>query len=362
VDQPDVTELAEHRRTVLAARIEVRRDRFELNLDLDVAAGETLALLGPNGAGKSTTLRVLAGLLRSGSGRVELSGVVLDDEAHHVPAERRRIGMVFQDYRLFPHLSTLDNVAFGLRARGTARREARRVAGVWLERVGLSAFASRRPSTLSGGQAQRVALARALAPQPQLLLLDEPLAALDAATRADLRADLRQHLGSFGGAGILVTHDPLDAMVLAEQVIVLEDGAVVQRGPVAEVARRPQTEYVARLVGLNLYQGTAAGTVVLLPGGFEMATHEAAHGKVYVAFPPNAVSVFRERPQGSPRNVMPATVADVEMHGGVVRVRLAGPQTVLADVTAAAVADLGLVPGCEVWWAVKATETQVYPA
>jgi molybdate transport system ATP-binding protein len=348
---------------MLSARIEVRRDRFTLDLDLDVAPGETVALLGPNGAGKSTALRVLAGLLRPVAGRVELAGTVLDGPGSvHVPAERRPVGMVFQDYRLFPHLSALDNVAFGLRSHGVPRAAARRTAGEWLERVGLSAVAGRRPAALSGGQAQRVALARALAPEPSLLLLDEPLAALDAATRIDLRGELRRHLAAFAGAAVLVTHDPLDAMVLARNVVVIEDGRVVQRGPVAAVARHPQTDYVARLVGLNLFHGTASGTTVRLPDGSELTTAAPAEGEVFVAFPPTAVGVYRSRPDGSPRNVFTATVADVEMHGGSVRVHLNGPRTVLADVTAAAVADLDLVPGRQVWWAVKATEAQVYPA
>jgi molybdate transport system ATP-binding protein len=347
----------------LVARMEVHRDRFTLRLDLEVASGETVALLGPNGAGKSTALRVLAGLLRLAGGQVELGGTLLDRAGSvHVPAERRPVGMVFQDYRLFPHLSALENVAFGLRARGMSRPKARRVAGEWLERVGLSAAGSRRPGALSGGQAQRVALARALAPQPRLLLLDEPLAALDAATRMDLRGDLRRHLSDFAGAAVLVTHDPLDAMVLARSVVVIEDGAVVQRGPVGEVARHPHTDYVARLVGLNLFHGIASGTSVRLPDGTELTVAEPTQGEVFVAFPPTAVGVFRTRPDGSPRNVFTATVADVEMHGGSVRVRLNGPRSVLADVTAAAVADLDLVPGREVWWAVKATEAQVYPA
>jgi molybdate transport system ATP-binding protein len=348
---------------MLSARIEVRRDRFTLHVDLDVARGETVALLGPNGAGKSTALRVLAGLLRPVAGRVELAGTVLDGPGSvHVPAERRPVGMVFQDYRLFPHLSALDNVAFGLRSHGVPRAAARRRAGEWLERVGLSAVAGRRPAALSGGQAQRVALARALAPEPSLLLLDEPLAALDAATRIDLRGELRRHLAAFAGAAVLVTHDPLDAMVMARNVVVIEDGRVVQRGPVAAVARHPQTDYVARLVGLNLFHGTASGTTVRLPDGSELTTAAPAEGEVFVAFPPTAVGVYRSRPDGSPRNVFTATVADVEMHGGSVRVHLNGPRTVLADVTAAAVADLDLVPGRQVWWAVKATEAQVYPA
>ncbi len=353
----------------LAAEFEAGRGTFTLHLDLRVARGSTTALLGPNGAGKSTALRVLAGLLRPTRGRIRVAGAAFDDVSAgvHVPPEKRSIGVVWQDYRLFPHLSALDNVAFGLRTRGVSKAESRARAAEWLDRVGLGAHAKSKPGSLSGGQAQRVALARALAPGPALLLLDEPLAALDARTRMDVRSDLRNHLADFGGVSVVVTHDPLDAMVLASDVVVLEGGRAVQRGPVAEVARRPKTDYVARLVGLNLYRGTLDGQVVLLEDGTQVATADAAEGlkpgaEVWVAFPPTAVSLFTEIPHGSPRNVFPARVADMELHGGQVRVRLTGALPVLADVTAGAVAELELGPGREVWMAVKATETAVYPA
>lgn len=350
----------------LVAQFEAGRGAFTLNLDLKVRAGTTTALLGPNGAGKSTALRVLAGLLRPRSGSVHLAGAAMDDGAVHVPPEGRRIGVVWQDYRLFPHLSALDNVAFGLRTRGASKAESRERAAAWLHRVGLSAHAKSKPSALSGGQAQRVALARALAPEPALLLLDEPLAALDARTRLDVRSDLRTHLAAFGGAAVMVTHDPLDAMVLASEVVVLEDGRAVQRGPVADVARRPQTDYVARLVGLNLYRGVLSGSAVVLPDGTQIATADSESGlaqgaEVLVAFPPSSVGVFLAPPQGSPRNIFPARVVDMELHGGSVRLRLAGALPALADITAGAVADLELGPGREVWMAVKATETAVYP-
>jgi len=347
----------------LEVALRVRRGGFEVAAELTVGAGEVLALVGPNGAGKTTLLRALAGLEPLAAGRVSLAGTVLDDVAAgvRVPVERRPVGYVFQDYRLFPHLSALDNVAFGPRARGAGRAAARAVAAEWLDRVGLAGYAGRRPAALSGGQAQRVALARALAGQPALLLLDEPLAALDAGTRSALRGQLRRLVGSYDGCCLVVTHDPLDALVLAGQIAVLDSGRIVQTGTPAEVARRPRTDHVARLVGLNLYRGSGAGRVVRLAGGGAFTVGEPVAGPAFVAFPPTAVAIYRSRPDGSPRNCWPATVVELEPHGGTVRVLLAGPPEVLADVTAAALADLGLVPGQPVWAVVKAVEISVYP-
>jgi molybdate transport system ATP-binding protein len=342
----------------LRARLVVRRGPFTLDIEITAVSGEVVALLGPNGAGKTTALRGLAGLTRFAAGAIELDGEPL----HQVPAERRPIGMVFQDYLLFPHLSALDNVAFGPRCHGVAKRAARRRAAEWLARVGLAEHAAKRPRALSGGQAQRVALARALAVRPRLLLLDEPLAALDAHTRLDIRAELSRHLAAFGGVTVLVTHDPLDAMVLADRLVVIEDGRVVQQGAPAEVARHPRTDYVARLVGLNLYRGTAAGHTVTLGSGVRMETTESGRGEVFVAFPPGAVALFRTRPDGSPRNLWETRVEGVERHGDQVRVRLAGPLPAAADVTPAAVAELGLTEGQRLWAAVKASETHSYPA
>jgi molybdate transport system ATP-binding protein len=271
--------------------------------------------------------------------------------------------MVFQDYRLFPHRSALDNVAYGLRRRGMARPAARARAAEWLAYVGLSDYARAKPARLSGGQAQRVALARALATEPDLLLLDEPLSALDAATRMQVRGELRRYLAGFSGAVLMVTHDPVDAMVLASDVVVIENGAVVQRGPVPEVAAHPKTEYVARLVGLNLYQGWAEeGCHVRVAPEVALTTSTQGHGEVFAAFAPSAVAVFREQPHGSPRNVFRARVADLELQGGTFRLRLEGPLPALADITAAAATEMDLVPGREVWFAVKANEISVYPA
>ncbi len=346
------------------AHLGVDRGAFSLDVDLDVAPGRVTALLGPNGAGKSTALRALAGLVPLTTGRIDLRGHVVDDPAarRFVATEVRRVGMVFQDYLLFPHLDLLDNVAFGLRARGTARAAARATAHDWLERVGLAHLSTSRPSAISGGQAQRVALARALATEPDVLLLDEPLAALDAGTRLLIRSDLRHHLADYDGCTVLVTHDPLDAMVLADDLVVVEDGRVVQRGAPADVARAPRTEYVARLVGLNLYRGRSDGATVRLDDGGVVSTAERRDGPVFVAFAPSAVTLHQVRPDGSARNVWPGRVVGMEHHGDTVRVRLGSEPPVLADVTAAAVADLGLGADSEVWAAVKATEIRSYPA
>ncbi len=248
-----------------------------------------------------------------------------------------------------------------MRARGTPRREARERAQAWLDRVGLAEHAALRPGALSGGQAQRVALARALATDPGLLLLDEPLAALDAATRLEVRTDLARHLAGYPGTTVLVTHDPVDAMVLADRLLVLEDGRAVQSGTPQEVARAPRTQYVARLVGLNLYRGHASGTSVRLDGGATLATSTPLDGPVLVTFRPSAVALHTDRPQGSARNVWRGRVASLEHHGQVVRIRLDADPPVLADVTTDAVADLGLRTGRDLWAAVKATEISAYP-
>ncbi|MET9249339.1 ABC transporter ATP-binding protein [Nonomuraea sp. NPDC003709] len=341
----------------LQAHLVVSRPAFTLDLAFEVAAGEVVALLGPNGAGKTTALRALAGLVALSGGEIVLDG----RDLHPLAAEQRPIGMVFQDYLLFPHLTALDNVAFGPRCQGVPKAEARRTAAVLLERVGLADRAAAKPRQLSGGQAQRVALARALAVRPSLLLLDEPLAALDAHTRLEIRSHLRRHLADFDGATVLVTHDPLDAMVLADRLIVIENGAVVQQGTPAVVARHPRTDYVARLVGLNLYRGLADGARVKV-GELLLHTSERLDGPAFVAFPPAAVALYRTRPDGSPRNLWEARIEGIERHGDNVRVHLAGPITAFADITPAALADLDLTPGQQIWASVKAGETHAYPA
>jgi molybdate transport system ATP-binding protein len=345
----------------LAARIVLQRGSMSLDVEIQVADGEVLAVLGPNGAGKSTLLRVLAGLLPPDGGSVVLDGsVVWDGDGVHVPAHDRALGMVFQDHLLFPHLSVTDNVAFGLRTRGVRKAAARTTAEAWLARVGLEGLGSRRPGQLSGGQAQRTALARALVGDPRVLLLDEPLSALDARTRLTVRAELRRHLAEFAGSTVLVTHDPVDAMALADRVVVVEEGRIVQEGTPSEVSRRPRTDYVARLVGLSLLPGTGTGLGVRLDSGGEVAVAEEASGPVFAAVRPESVALYLARPDGSPRNVWPATLVGATPHGATVRCELAGEVPLVADVTATAFAELGLVPGATVWATVKASEVAVY--
>jgi molybdate transport system ATP-binding protein len=346
----------------LVADVRIARGPLTVELDLEVADGAVLAVLGPNGAGKSTLLRMLAGLLPPDDGRVAVDGQTWDDvpAGVHLPAHERRLGMVFQDHLLFPHLSVTDNVAFGLRTRGLRRPAARAVASEWLARVGIAELGDRRPGRLSGGQAQRAALARALVGAPALLLLDEPLSALDARTRLTVRAELRHHLADFPGSTVLVTHDPVDAMALADRVVVVEEGRVVQAGTPADVSRHPRTDYVARLVGLALLPGTGEGTAVRLDGGGRVAVAEETSGPVFVAVRPESVALWTTRPEGSPRNVWPARLVAATPHGSTVRCELDGEVPLVADVTATAVAELGLAPGTPVWASVKASDVAVY--
>jgi molybdate transport system ATP-binding protein len=347
----------------LVADVATRVGALDLRMRLEIHDGEVVALLGPNGAGKTTLLRAIAGLVAASSCRVELDGEVLEDTSTgiYVPTEQRSIGFVFQDYLLFPHLSVVDNVAFGLRARG--KGDAKQRAMEWVDRVGLGSRAASKPSELSGGERQRVALARALAPGPRLLLLDEPLAALDATTRVAVRRDLKAHLSSFRGVRLLVTHDPLEAATLADRLVVMENGTHVQTGTPAEVTEHPRSSYVADLVGVNLMRGQADRGVVRLQGGaVVVAAAGAQGGEVFAVVHPRAVSLHRSKPEGSPRNVWRGTVHGVELYGDRARVRVEAQVPVVAEVTPAALADLKLAEGGEVWASFKATDVAVYPA
>ena len=338
-----------------------------VDLAFEVADGETVALLGPNGAGKSTVLSVVAGLLRPDRGEVVLDGRVLTrrssggatPEAYVAPHDRQ-VALLAQEALLFPHLDVRDNVAFGPRSGGLRRDASRAVADRWLAEVGATELAHRRPGELSGGQAQRVAVARALAAEPRLLLLDEPMAALDVAVTPALRQMLRRVLAD--QTVVLVTHDALDALLLADRVLVLEGGRVVEDGPSSQVLAQPRSSFAAQLAGLNMLTGVWRDEMVVTEdwrtlAGQALDPVPMTGDAVVAVFPPHAVSIFLEPPGGSPRNVLPVTVTDVEPQAGHVRVR-AGDLT--ADVTARAVAELDLAPGTSAYFTVKATEVSVY--
>ncbi|WP_229053827.1 sulfate/molybdate ABC transporter ATP-binding protein [Aeromicrobium sp. Leaf350] len=328
---------------------------------IEVAPGETVALLGPNGAGKSTVLDVVAGLVAPSRGGVTLGGRDLTG----VPPHRRRVALLAQEPLLFPHLSVLDNVAFGPRSRGAGRAASRDLARTWLVRVGIEDLADRRPARLSGGQAQRAALARALAAEPELLLLDEPMAALDVDVAPAVRQVLHAVLAD--RSVVVVTHDPLDALLLADRVAVLEQGRVVESGSTSEVLTRPRSAFAARLAGLNLVPGRWDGLAVTHADatvtGLPVERSPDAGADVVAVFSPSAVAVHAEAPTGSPRNSLAALVTDVEPLGDRVRVRTrVGDLPISAEVTPAAVVELGLVPGSRVHLAVKAVEVRVHAA
>jgi molybdate transport system ATP-binding protein len=348
---------------MLDADLQLRLSRLNLDVAFTVAPGEVLALLGPNGSGKSTILRALTGLLPLAGGRVELDGAVLEDPAQRtrVASEKRSIGLMFQEYLLFPHMSALENVAFGLRATGTDKNAAREKAANTLARLGVDSVASARPRSMSGGQQQRVAMARALVTDPKLLLLDEPLAALDVSTKTDVRRLLRDVLRQSHAANILVTHDLLDAVALGDRMIVIENGTMVQTGTPAEVTARPQTRYVADLTGVNLLSGTANGTVVAVDGGGQLTGADSAAGPVLAVISPTAVSVSRQRPGGHEQNIWPGQVDGVELMGDRVRVRIDGKPAITAEVLPRMVDELKLDDGGQVWATVSPSALTLYP-
>lgn len=338
-----------------------RREGFHLDVELSIDPGTTAALLGPNGAGKSTTVAALAGLLPLDEGSIRLGERMLDDPAGDifVAAEDRKVGVVFQDYLLFGHLSVLENIAFGPRSRGAGRERSLSMAGEWVSRLGLGGLEGRRPGDLSGGQAQRVALARALVTGPEVLLLDEPLSALDVTARAGFRGLLTDHLDRFDGPRLVITHDPTEAFLLADQVYVIEGGAITQVGSPDEIMLRPRTPYAADLAGSNLVRGEASDGIVLAGSHrLHVADHEVS-GPVLLSIQPSAISIHRSRPGGSPRNTWSTTVDRVEALGDRVRLRTGPPLPLTVEVTREATESLGLRAGVEAWLAVKATEIRV---
>ena len=343
----------------LVADVGVRLGSLDLDVTLEAPAGETVAVVGPNGAGKTTLLRALAGLVPLDRGRVVLDDVPL----HDLPPEKRPVAVVFQDGVLFPHLSARDNVAYGLRARGATRSDARRQATGWLERVGLDdGHTGSRPAALSGGQAQRVALARALATEPALLLLDEPLSSVDVGAKGELRRMLREQLARTPAVRLIVTHDPVDAMALADRLVVIEGGRVTQKGRPAEVTTRPRSAWVAQLAGLNLFRGRVDGSRLVLHDGSVLNVATDIGGPAFALVQPRAVTVHRTRPEGSARNAWAGEAAGIHLEGDRVRVQVDGTPPIVAEVTPAAATELRLAEGGPVWISLKATEVDVYPA
>lgn len=352
----------------MTARV-VERD---LDVDLRIEPGTVVTILGANGAGKSTLLSLIAGLLRPDAGRLDLDGRTLVDTERNLwaPPHRRGVVLLAQEPLLFPHLSAVANVAFGPRSKGTPVRDSRDLALRWLAAVDAAEFADRKPAQLSGGQAQRIAVARALATDPAMLLLDEPMAALDVGVAPALRRLLREVLRGTGRTAVLVTHDILDALSLADRVVVMEDGRIVEDGPASTVLSQPRSAFAARIAGVNLLTGSAAADGLVSASGLHVQGilgDGCMTGEPAVAvFRPSAVSVYPQLPHGSPRNGFEVTVTELEPRGDSARVHAvmaADPAVdLLADVTAAAVADLDLVPGGSVHFTVKATEVSIYPA
>jgi molybdate transport system ATP-binding protein len=327
---------------------------FRLDVELEVAA-RPVALVGPSGAGKTSILRAIAGLIRPRAGVVRVGAETwLDTDAGvSLPPERRSVGLVFQDYALFPHLTVAENVAFG----GT-----RRVSEL-LDAFGIGALARVKPAELSGGERQRVALARALARDPKVLLLDEPLSALDSQTRARLRAELRGVLNRLGVPALVVTHDFQDAAALADEVGVLVDGSLVQIGSPGELVASPASPFVADFTGGNLLPGEArAGpdglTEVRLADGTRLLSTDRLEGRVGVVVYPWEVTLGHREPDDSTRNRLHGRVETLVPVANRVRVHV-GPLT--AEVTAESADRLGLRPGETVVASFKATGTRLVP-
>jgi molybdate transport system ATP-binding protein len=359
----------------LSVDVLVAREALTIHAELHAQEGETVALLGPNGSGKSTIVASLAGLLPPDEGTIVLDGRTLDDAraGTHVPPEGRPVGVVFQDGLLFPHLSAIENAAFPLRARGVAVSEARARSRELLDRLGFpAARADARPRDLSGGEAQRVAIARALIHEPRLLLMDEPTSSLDVRARSELRPLIRATLDGFEGVRVLVTHDPVEALTLADRIVVLEEGKVTQSGTPEQLRNAPHTSYVADLVGVNLFAGrleplepgagsvaTSTGSVVV-PWPNDLA-REPVDGVLAVLRPADVV-LHTSMPEGSARNVVHGRIAEIAIEGERARVRVAGEPPVVAEITLGSVDRLGLREGGTAWASFKAVEiTLVLP-
>lgn len=339
------------------------------DVDAELRPGLVTAIVGHNGAGKSTLAQVIAGTLRVDSGTVSIGERVVDDAATFVPARRRGVALVSQAPRIFTHMSVLSNVAFPLRVRGVGRAEARAAALEQLRAVGIADLANKRASDLSGGQAARVAIARALVFRPEVLILDEPTAALDVEATAQVSAVLRERLAGAGITTLLVSHDIAEVLSLASHMIVMGEGRIVEEGEPARVLASPASVFAARLAGLNIVSGPPVARPGMVgvrvgDGALWAASDSVAPGeelaRVALTFPPEAVALSREEAHASPRSVLPGVVAGIDVDGSLVSVRVALAEgvSVSARVTASAWSELGLVVGDSLWVTVKATQVR----
>ncbi|MCW3013935.1 MAG: molybdate transporter, ATPase subunit [Solirubrobacterales bacterium] len=351
---------------MLRVEARARLGACDLDVALEVPAGTCLALAGPSGAGKSSVLRIVAGVVRPDAGHVTCDGDAWLDTATGVdlPPERRSCGYVFQDYALFPHLNAWQNVAYALRH--LDRGERRRRAVALLERFGIAPLAEARPRTLSGGERQRVAVARALAREPRVLLLDEPLSALDTRSRARAGRELKSTLAAIGVPTLLVTHDFTEAALFGDRVGILDEGSVIQQGTPADLAARPTSAFVADFTGAVVLTGTARAaadglTHVALDGGGTIVSTDTAEGPVAATIYPweIAVGAAGQREQGSAQNHLAAQVVSLTVLGNRVRLGLAAGQPLTAEITSTAAQALGLAPGTAVTATFKAAATRL---
>jgi molybdate transport system ATP-binding protein len=378
---------------MLTAVLNTHLNTFHLDINFSAGKGKTTVLLGESGAGKSTVLRLLAGLFHPEHGHISLEGKTYFDSERNVaiPPQERPFGYVFQDYVLFPHLTTYENVAFGLRAQHLPRKIVRQRVGEALEQVHLAGYDQRRPAQLSGGQQQRVAIARALALRPQLLLLDEPLAALDVQTRREVRQELRNLLSSAGITTVMVTHQYLEALLFGYHILVLEQGHVIQQGSHGDLLQYPRSSYIAELVGMNFFRGRVicceAGAMCTIqlqnngrPGIELSAALEEQTRKLpkpgdeaFVLVDPRSITLYQTLPDSSARNVVQGTIVQVLHLGtpfgnnsedsGRVRVSISVDDSVpllTAEVTEASASRMELSEGKLMYATFKATEAKAY--
>src|SRR6266480_2799403 len=378
---------------MLTASLDTHLNNFHLDISFSAKTGKTTVLLGESGAGKSTILRLLAGLLHPQRGLISLDGVTYFDSERRIaiPPQERPFGYVFQDYTLFPHLGVFENVAFGLRAQHLPHKTVRQRVGEALEQVHLAGYDQRRPAQLSGGQQQRVAIARALALQPQLLLLDEPLAALDVQTRREVRQELRNLLSGTGITTVMVTHQYLEALLFGYHILVLEQGRVIQQGSHRDLLQYPRSSYVAELVGMNFFRGRvvrceagALCTIQLQSNGRPGIELSAALGEqaqklpgageeAFVLVDPRSITLYQTLPDSSARNVFQGAIVQLlhlgtpfgnnSEHSGRVRVSLIVDDSVLpltAEITEASASRMELSEGKIIYAAFKATEARAY--